>query len=145
MKTNIFIVTILCIFISSCKSASHKTSQTDEKQQLEGEWVLNYIKYPQQKLQELYSGRIPFIRLDLKQNIVSGNNGCNSFSGKMSVSGNTMNFKGPMTATKMYCEGQGESVFMENLAKTESFSISKDGKTLQITGGGILLMSFVKK
>jgi len=144
MKTNIFIAIMLSVFFSCCKSASNKAAHTNEKQTLEGEWVLNYIKSPQE-LKELYSRGTPFVRFDMKQNLISGKNGCNSFSGKFTVSGSTINFKGPMTATRMYCGGDGEHVFAENLSKTESFSISKDGKILQFTEGGVLLMRFDKK
>ena len=145
MKTNIFITVILCILFSSCKSANKNANSNEKKQQLEGEWELNYINYPQQKSQELYSRGIPLIRFDTKQNIVSGNNGCNSFTGKFNINGNTIDFKGPMTATKMYCEGQGENVFMQNLGKSNSFVIAKDGKELQLMEKNSLLMRFIKK
>src|SRR4051794_38035825 len=124
MKTNIFIIMVICLFFSSCKTTTSTNSKVEEKQRLEGQWELNYTKDLQQKFevsakpQKEYSHRIPLIMFDLKQNIISGNNGCNSFSGKFIASGNTISMKGPMTATKMYCEGQGEAVFMQNLNKT---------------------------
>src|SRR5689334_17297907 len=116
MKTKFFITIALCIFFS-CKSKVDKNNSSNQKQDLEGEWELNYINYDQQKLQELYSHKIPRVKFDTKQDMVSGNNGCNAFSGKLDAHGNTIYFNGPMTATKMYCQGGGEHVFMETLGK----------------------------
>jgi heat shock protein HslJ len=49
-----------------------------------------------------------------------------------------------MAMTKMFCPGNGENVFMTNLQKVNSWSVS-DGKTLTFIAGDIAIMRFEKQ
>lgn len=78
--------------------------------------------------------------------MVSGNNSCNSYTGKLVVTENKIDFTQPMVSTKMMClDGQGEQVFMNTLSKVTSYSITDDGKTLNLISGDIATMRFTKK
>ena len=46
--------------------------------------------------------------------------------------------------TMMACQGTGEATYMKTLEKIDSYSISKDGKTLSLIAGTIEMMRFEK-
>jgi len=111
---------------------------------LEGTWELNYISGPRIAFDGLYKTKKPFIRFDVSKMMVNGNTSCNNFNGKLDVDGNKINFNGPMAMTQMACPGMGESVFLDNLKKVSSWSVSGDS-TLNFIMGDIAIMRFSKK
>lgn len=144
MKKNIFILFVVAVFVTSCNVA--KSQKEADASQLQGSWELNYISGPRIAFDGLYPDRKPVINFDVAENKVSGNNSCNSFSGKLVVEANKIDFTQPMMMTKMMCgDGQGEQVFMNTLEKINTFSISEDGKTLNFISGDIATMRFTKK
>ena len=50
-----------------------------------------------------------------------------------------------MGATKMFCPGEGENIYMTTLAKIDSYSVSEDGKILSLMTGDIAMMRFTSK
>ena len=144
MKKNIFFLLVVTVFVTSCNVA--KSKKEADTSSLQGSWELNYISGPRIAFDGLYPDRKPVINFDIAENKVSGNNSCNSFSGKLVVEANKIDFTQPMMTTKMMCgDGQGEQVFMSTLEKINTFSISDDGKTLNFISGDIALMRFTKK
>jgi heat shock protein HslJ len=137
----ILLIIILAIIAMDCKTAAIQKNN-NYKKSLEGEWTLDYIE--DIKREHFSSRAIPFIKINPNQNIVSGNDGCNAFIGKINITGNKIEFKEPMTSTKMYCQDIDETLFMKNLFKTEIFSISTDGKKLKFLKNGVLLIQFIK-
>lgn len=134
---------IICLAFISCNSV--KTIK-DKTALLEGTWELNFVTGPRIAFNGLYPNKKPTIIFDLKENRVSGNASCNSYSGKLNVDGNKISFKDPIAMTKMMCmDSQGEDVYMSTLEKIDSYSISKDGKTLNFIMGDIAMMRFEKK
>ncbi|MBP4140195.1 META domain-containing protein [Flavobacterium sp. P4023] len=143
MKKLILLLAISCMAFVSCNSAKNDNTNTT---MLQGEWELNYISGPRIAFQGLYPDEKPTVNFDLKTDLVSGNTGCNRFSGKLDVVGNKINFKNDnMALTKRYCSGEGESVYLSTLQKIDSYSISEDGKTLSFIMGEVEMMRFVKK
>lgn len=136
-------LTVICLAFISCNSVK---TITDKTASLDGTWELNYITGPRIAFGGLYPNKKPTIVFDLKENRVSGNASCNSYSGKLNVDGNKISFKDPIAMTKMMCmDIQGEDVYMSTLEKIDSYSISKDGKTLNFIMGDIAMMRFEKK
>lgn len=118
----------------------------DNLSKLEGNWELNYFTGLRIAFDGLYPEKKPTINFNSKENLVSGNNSCNSYTGKFSLTGNKINFPEPMTSTRMMClDGQGEKVFMSTLSKIRSYSITDDGKTLNLISGDIVTMRFTKR
>lgn len=111
---------------------------------LNGTWELNYISGPRIAFDGLFPNRKPTLTIDLPESNVSGNGGCNSYRTSMSIDGHNIKF-GLIAATKMFCEGVGESTYFETLGKIDRFSVSDDGKTLNLIMGDIALMRFEKK
>jgi heat shock protein HslJ len=141
MMKNFFILVFFSCILISCKC-----KKDDSLSKLEGNWELNYIADPTTSFDVLYPNKKPAINFNVKENHVSGNNGCNSFNGKLSVTGNKIDFTQPMAVTKMMCmNGKGEQVFMSALPQVTSYDITDDGKTLNFISGDIATMRFTKK
>lgn len=144
MIKNISILVFLGAVFISCNAS--KAPKKDSVSKLEGSWELNYITGPRIAFDGLYPNKKPTINFNIKENQISGNNSCNSFTGKLNVTGNKIDFTQPMAVTRMMCQdAQGEQVFMSTLQKITSYDITDDGKTLNFISGDIGMMRFVKK
>jgi heat shock protein HslJ len=145
MMKNIFALALLSSLLISC--SIFKCKKTDTVSKLEGNWELNYITGSRIAFDGLYPNKKPTINFNTKENQVSGNNSCNSFTGKLVLTGNKVDFTQPMATTKMMCmdSGQGDQVFMSTLQKITSYDITDDGKTLNLISGDIAMMRFIKK
>ncbi|KAF2517076.1 META domain-containing protein [Flavobacterium foetidum] len=144
MMKNIFAVVFLSTIFFSCNCTKDK--KNDSVSKLEGHWELTYITGPRITFEGLYPNKKPTISFDLKEKKVSGNGSCNSYTGKLVVEANKIDFTQPMAMTKMMClDGQGEQVYMNTLQKVTSYDISDDGKTLNFISGDIATMRFAKK
>lgn len=144
MKKNILALFFLGVILVSCNV--FKCKKKDPVSQLDGTWELNYITGPRIAFDGLYPKKKPTIVFNTKENQVSGNSSCNSYTGKLNVSGNKIDFTQPMAMTKMMCmDGQGEQVYISTLQKVTSYDITDDGKTLNFISGDIAMMRFSKK
>jgi len=113
-------------------------------QLLSGTWVLTYIQGTDKEFDQLYKGKKPSVNFDITEQKISGNTSCNSFSGSFKASGkNSLDLKGPMMMTKMFCEGGGEEAFMAALRKVTSYA--GDGTTLDLIAGDIGILQFRRK
>ena len=144
MVKNALILLALGVVLVSC--SIFKCKKSDSVSKLEGSWELNYISGPRIAFEGLYPNKKPTIIFNLKENRVSGNSSCNSYTGKLNVEGNKIDFTQPMVMTKMMCEdGQGEQTYVNTLQKITSYTITEDGKTLNFISGDIAIMRFTKK
>lgn len=144
MIKNVCALVFFSFLIISCNV--FKCKKKDMVSNLDGTWELNYITGPRIAFDGLYPNKKPTINFNTKENRVSGNNSCNSYTGKLNVTENKIDFTEPMTATKMMCmDGQGEQVFMNTLSKVTSYNVTDDGKTLNFISGDIATMRFTKK
>ncbi|WP_406844154.1 META domain-containing protein [Flavobacterium soyae] len=145
MMKKISILIFLSLILLSCNI--FKCKKSDAVSKLDGTWELNYITGPGITFEGLYPNKKPTINFNTKEKQVSGNNSCNSYTGKLVVNGNKIDFTQPMAVTKMMCmDGlQGEQTYMNTLKKITSFDIADDGKTLNFISGDIAMMRFTKK
>lgn len=149
MSRKLLAIALLCslsipqLSIAMCKKKKKKTEiQQAKKGTLEGTWTLTYLEGS--KIEELYKNKIPSITFDVKNKRVSGNNGCNSFSGPLVQQGNNLSFSGPLATTRMFCEGVGEQQFMDALSKVTSFSFP-DADQIDLIRGDIGVMRLQRK
>lgn len=143
MKKIIFAIITVFLLVVSCNSTKTKVKDVTS---LEGTWELNYITGPRISFAGLYPNKKPTITFDLKENRISGNNGCNSYNGPLKAEGNSINFIAPMAVTRMACiDALGENTYMKQLQMVDSYSISADGKLLEFKMKEIVLMRFTKK
>lgn len=146
MVKKMAIFAVLGIVLFSCDATKNKTSVAKATTELNGTWELNYITGPRIAFEGLYPNKKPTITFDIKENRVSGNNSCNSFTGKLNVDGHKINFRDGLASTKMMCmDNQGEQVFMDTMLKITSYDITDNGKTLNFISGDIAMMRFTKK
>ena len=124
------------------KLTTHNESMTTASP-LDGTWELNYIAGVSVPFDSLYPDKKPMMIFDGAKGQVSGNTGCNRFSGKLNTDGNKLNFNSPMALTKMFCPGEGENRFLETLKKINTYSINEN--TLTFIMGDIAVMRFVRK
>ncbi len=145
MMKKIFTLVFFSSILVSCTVSKNKKSDTVS--QLDGTWELNYITGPRITFDGLYPDKKPTIIFNTQDNQVSGNNSCNTYTGKLIVDGNKIDFTHPMAVTKMMClnGGQGETTYMNTLQKITSYDITDDGKTLNFISGDIAMMRFTKK
>lgn len=140
MKKILFSLFVLSFI--ACNSS--KKAAGNDPASLDGTWTLNYISGPRIAFEGLYPNKKPQIVFNSQDKRVSGNTGCNSFSGPLVVDGNKINFDQPMALTKMACPGEGEMVFLETLKKVNTWSVS-DGNTLNLIMGDVAVMRFSRK
>lgn len=113
-----------------------------QKTSLEGTWELDYISGPRIAFSGLYPTNKPTITFDTTTSKVSGNSSCNNYNGSVTLDGAKIKFS-PLAATKMACEGAGESTYFTTLDKITSYSIHEN--TLTFIMGDIAMMRFHKK
>lgn len=91
---------------------------------LNQEWILTELH--QQPVQTDTGGKNPYLLLKSETNKVSGNGGCNSFSGNYSLDGKMLRFS-DFISTKMACDKLDmEYKFLNTLKQCFSFQIIND-------------------
>jgi heat shock protein HslJ len=139
MKGLIVYLMFICMSFASCDTQK----VVSKKASLEGTWQLCYITGPKIVFDALYPNKKPTIVFDVTNNKVTGNNGCNQYFGALIIDSQKINFKeAKMGMTMMACEGTGDTLYMETLQKIEKYTISEDGKTLNLLIGNIEMMRF---
>jgi heat shock protein HslJ len=117
---------------------------TVESIKLAGEWELNYISGPRIAFDGLYPDKKPQISFNLPANELGGNTSCNGFSSKITIEGNKISIAEPFAKTMIFCEGGGESTFLNMLKKVNRYTVT-DGNTLTFLIDDIAVMRFTKK
>ncbi len=116
-----------------------------ETSKLSGNWELNYISGRRIAFEGLYPGKKPQLTfIPGKTDEVDGHTSCNSFSSKLTVDGNKINITAPTAMTKMACEGEGETAFLDMLKKVNKYDIS-EGNSLVFLTDDIVVMRFSRK
>ena len=144
MKKNIAALFICCCLLSACISSKKTNTGMSDSSKLNGTWELNYLSGSSIAFDGLYPNKKPIIKLDVTNKTVSGNTSCNSFNGPIKLDGNKISFADPIAMTRMMCQGDGETVFIQTLQKINTWSIN-DGNTLNLILGDIAMMRFTKK
>jgi heat shock protein HslJ len=132
--------------VCACKNGRQSTSLKSPGTNptfLNGSWQLNYISGPRITFDGLYPDKKPQVVFDVAASHISGNTSCNSFGGGVSLSGNKFSVDPSLITTKMFCPGDGETVFLETLKKVQTWSV-KDAATLELLLGDVPMMRFTK-
>ena len=148
MKNVFFAFLLLTAFLPACKSSSTQKAIPlaimKDTTTLQGKWELKALPGSLISFEGLYKRKIPLLSFDLVAQQVSGNTGCNSFSGKFSLKGSSIGFTEPMTMTQMACPGEGEKIFLQTLQKVTTYSIQNDS-VLVLSAGEKPLMQLKRK
>ena len=143
MKTGIIAGVLMFALLQSCETMKKTTTKAADPAALEGTWDMDFISGPRIAFDGLYPDRKPSISFNVAEGRVSGNTSCNNFNGKLNATGNKISFADPMGMTKMFCEGGGETTFLDILKKVDNWKV--DGKNLFLRMGEVDMMRFVKK
>jgi heat shock protein HslJ len=145
MKRSIFKLFLLAGLtgIAAC-SSTHSASQSNRPHPswLNGDWAVNDIPGTTIPFAQLYTGRKPFIHIDVTAARANGNTGCNSFSGPVKIKGRHITFSDKMIMTRMYCQGEGETTFVQSLQKIDAYRT--DSATLTLLAGELPVMQLTR-
>lgn len=97
-----------------------------------GAWTLSFLEGGD--VDQLFPNKKPIIAIDPKRILLSGFNGCNTFSGKIKIEANKISFLEPIQQTIKACKGNGEEQFMNALNTVQSFAFSENEKLNLIAG-----------
>jgi heat shock protein HslJ len=155
MKKRYFVsILFLVLIATACNSAksttdSTSTAEKSEKMKtnpIDGTWEANYIMNSPKAFDELYPRTKPTISFNNSQNQISGASGCNNFKGKCTIEGNKLQVTEALALTRKMCPDMvGEQIFLETLKKVNTYSVTNEGKTLNLIMGDIAVMRLTKK
>jgi heat shock protein HslJ len=143
-------ILFLVLFAIACKTVKSKTdnaaitnkSETMKAKLIEGTWEADYIMNSPKAFDELYPGAKPTITFNSIQNQISGFSGCNNFNGKCTIDGNTLQIAKALALTQKMCPNM---VGEQTLKKVNTYSVTNQGKTLNLIMGDIAVMRLNKK
>lgn len=138
MKKIIFaFVSLLALAFNSCTTLKNTTTLSNET------WELEYITGPRIAFDGLFPENKPQITFNTAKKEVSGTTGCNGFSTKYTLDGQTIKFDENFPMTMRYCEGGGEQVFLKMIEEVNQYYIDAEGK-LFLNKGDVPIMRFKK-
>lgn len=149
MKNTLFAIGIsylltACAGTQTVSNSNQKPSNTISiPTKLNGSWELAEIPGARVSVVGLYPNKKPTITININENKFVGNTSCNNFSGLLIAYDNKINFNKAMAMSKMACEGEGESTFVEALKKIDTFTINGDN-SLSLNAGGVETLRMVK-
>ena len=142
MKRIIFILPAIILFMFSCKSTHKASAQTATQKNMfvkETKWVM--VSFHGKKPAEAgFRERVPYVVIDKEAGTISGNSGCNSFSGKAVIEGDKMKAE-RIASTKAFCMGVPESEFFADLSELNTLK-TEDNKLIFLKEGKVI-MEFV--
>ena len=113
---------------------------------LDGNWELTYIMDGAKPLDDMFPEGLATLTINLAEERVNGNAGCNVFTGSCSVEGSSFKVLEPLAVTRKMCaEMSGEDLFLQVLVKVDSYVLADEGKTLDLRSEEALAMKFSRK
>jgi heat shock protein HslJ len=139
MKKVCFISLVTCLmFVTiSCESTGKMSLQ---KQLLFHVWDLNTLNGKVLDMND-FTTRLPFLVFD-KNGMLSGSTGCNKISGNYELKKSELILT-PGAMTRMACQGNGESLFLDALNRIRNCKI--EGDKLTLLNGETEIMTMVIK
>jgi heat shock protein HslJ len=120
---------VVLVAVAACSSSSTATTAD-----LEGTWQLSSVTTADGQQVTVPEGVSPTLQVQGEQ--VSGNAGCNTFSGGYTLDGDTIAF-GPLASTRMACADPVNAVESAYLAALDAVNqVALDGNTLTLSVSG---------
>lgn len=101
---------------------------------LEGLWEVHAIYDKFKPFEELFPGKKPRLYFDMINHQIFGYTGCNNFSIFTHLQGNEIDVMGFLGMTKVWCDGDGEDIFLTLLKSAHTFAITDDGHLTFLCG-----------
>ncbi|MEK8180815.1 META domain-containing protein [Flavobacterium buctense] len=151
MKKYLFLTLLFSVIVfTSCHTnktaVTNATTNTMKANLIDGTWEVNYILNTPKPIGELFPNVKPTITFDSYKNAIFGMSGCNNFNGKCTIEANSIKIESAIALTRKMCPNMsGEQAFLETLKKVNSYSVSNQGKTLNLIMGDIAVMRLERK
>ncbi len=144
VKLSFVLITILSfgLMVQSCKSTKNiqKTNIAGDPN-ITGTWILKSLNG--QPVADAFKGRIPAMTLDASENRISGNGGCNNYTGAYTYAKGMLSAPN-LASTKMMCmENNQENQFYAVLAKDNKISLANN-TVLTLSNDGKVVAEFVR-
>ncbi|WP_439184428.1 META domain-containing protein [Carboxylicivirga taeanensis] len=144
----VFLAMMAVALMVSCKSTQSTSQNTTAKQKGASElfietnqWELTAFQ-GQTPEEAGFKRKLPLMIINMAEQKVGGNSGCNSFGGEVIIEGDTVTFD-KVFSTKMYCDGVPEHEFFQLLQQPLKYTLK--GDVLQFEKEGVTLMVFKLK
>lgn len=120
-------------------------SETDKpaKPVLHGSWELEKVYGAKEPFTLLFPNKPPTVTFDLKTYTLSGNNGCNQYNGPFTLRNGVLSI-GDMMATKMFCNGVKEQLYMTTLKMADGYRFEENKLILTLNEEALLAFKPVK-
>lgn len=150
MKSNFSTLLLLAVLFASCNTAKTVTTNTEtttmKANLIDGNWEVNYMLNAPKPIEELFPKVKPTISIDSYKKTISGMTGCNNFNGKCAIEAKSIKIDETMALTRKMCPNMaGEQAFLETLKKVNSYSVTNQGKTLNLIMGDMAVMRLDRK
>ena len=80
----------------------------------------------------------------MTENQLGDQTNCNGFRSKITIDGTKISIAEPFAKTMIFCDGDGETTFLNMLKKVNRYGVT-DGNTLGFIMGDVAVMRFAKK
>ena len=112
---------------------------------IDGTWEVNYILHTPKPFDQLYPDFKPTVIFNSAEGTVGGITGCNNFAGKFMLSGNQITWGEAMATTRKMCpDMSGEETFLTTLKMVNTYSVTEQGKTLNLIMGDMAIMRLTR-
>ena len=132
---------LLPLFLFSCTATQQIEEKPDTPLQLQGEWNLQTLR----GVAPATSIHLPTLEIDLKENRITGNSGCNNYFASIeSCSPTTLSFL-PIGATRILCLSENiESDYFQALEEVTTYKIQAN-TLLLLNKQGEEVVKMIKK
>ena len=132
---------LLPLLLFSCTATQQIEEKPDTPLQLQGEWTLQTLR----GVAPAASIPLPSLQIDLKENRISGNGGCNNYFASIeSCSPTTLSFSA-IGATRILCLSENiESDYFQALEEVTTYKIQAD-TLLLLNKQGEEVVKMIKK
>lgn len=128
MKKTILLLALSIFAVGcACKKPTEDKTNTIKPMLSKTTWELEYISGPRITFEGLYPEEKPTITINESEKKFGGNSSCNVYSGEFTLKNDQIHF-GDVIKTMRFCEGGGETTFLNTLGKVNKYAIDEDGK-----------------
>ncbi len=133
---------MLAVTIFSCHSpkmlSNNSVVEKDHSKNLYGTWELQMLFASDNNWSVA-----PFVNINEKEKIFTGNSGCNNISGKFTIDASYISFDKNIISAKMTCRDNYEKAFLSVLLKVNKYTVTNN--ELELGQGEIVLMRFKRR
>lgn len=140
MKKQLFLFTIAALLIVIVSSCGSTCKMANKKQLTSHPWELSTLNGSTPDLNQFRTG-MPFLLFASKGKL-SGSTGCNNMAGNYKLKKACLELE-PGAITRMACQGNGETLFLDALKQVKM--MKSDGDKLILLDGTMEIMTLVPK